>query len=141
MMSRTLGWTHRRFTAALLGLVLLRALIPAGFMLGAEAGHPFEITFCRTYGPAVAPPISRTAGAIAGIDRTDPARSANHGADDSPACPFGCAGPAAPALSPQGLSEEPIARTAVAAVERATLSSVETSRAHRPRGPPALQIA
>ena len=68
----------------ILPLLLLRALIPTGFMLSVEAGS-LQMTFC----PAVVQPAKQMPEHHAGMHHSDAAgdEAASHNEDNAP-CPF-----------------------------------------------------
>jgi hypothetical protein len=106
-----------RVVALLLPLLVLRALIPAGFMVSMVGGAA-ELTFC-------------------GASQHDPAHHGTTRAD--PSCPFAQSSgpaplPALPALA-QSLDS---ARFELPAAVAQTAAPFGPVRQHVPRGPPAL---
>lgn len=116
-------------TRLLLVAVVVRALVPAGFMPAATADGP-GLQYC---GPAAAQ--------LAALDdraSTVPASHElpDHSSGSSDRCPFALTPAAAPVPQfPAAFSLAPVAQTAPE-FNPFVLSSRVDSRAHRPRGPP-----
>ena len=121
----------------ILPLLLLRALIPTGFMLSVDAGN-LQLTFC----PAVTQPAKQLPEHMAhhaGMHHTDAAgdESASHDEDNAP-CPFSLVASAAASDVPY-LHDSAIAPSD----ERFEFISAPTDRVgpvrtDRIRGPPAI---
>ena len=121
----------------ILPLLLLRALIPTGFMLSVDAGS-LQLTFC----PAVTQPAKQAPEHLmhhAGMHHADAAgdESTSHNDDNAP-CPFSLVASAAPSDVPY-VHDSAIAPSD----ERFEFISAPTFRvgpvrADRIRGPPAI---
>ncbi len=102
----------------LLGLLLLRAAVPAGFM--PQDGNPLQLQLCSAGMPGALAPLLGSHG------------HATHGED----CPFGHAPAAGPASDVVSL---PTVTAAQAAVSFESLTAgLRLAQAHRARAPPAI---
>ena len=136
---------HANWWVVLLLLVLLRALIPVGFMPMLGADFSLKLVVCDGDGPlAIAPSISMPMsmdmppgmvmdGSGLSTGSSDP--HPGHGSHGT--CPYGSA-PALGALPSLAMQTPLLIRRALeAALATAQVASVEVSRrAHSPRGPP-----
>ena len=126
-LARTLH-THYWLSALLLGCLVLRAFIPAGYMIDADATAGLQLKLCSGYTVAAAPGDTGTAPAPA------EASDSHHGP-----CPF-----SAPLLAlafALVLSAEAPAASPDAWVEDQALPpTVIVSPSRLPRGPPAHSV-
>jgi hypothetical protein len=101
-------WMQRPWFAALLLIALLfRALVPIGYMLGADADHHFAVVLCPAYDShphADMPGMEHMPGMLHHLDPVQ--HDARHNVDSS--CPFAVAiaGMALVQLAPVTLSAE-----------------------------------
>jgi hypothetical protein len=126
----------------ILPLLLLRALIPTGFMLSVEAGT-LQLTFC----PAVVQPVDQPQVAslehsthhssMHHADAVDDEATA-HNADDSAPCPYSLVASAAPIDVPY--FQDSAAEPSDERFEFISASTVRVGpvRTERIRGPPAI---
>jgi hypothetical protein len=121
---------HRLWwTALLFPCLLLRALIPVGFMPAVGATGAVRMAICRGYEPAARPTQPAAVAPAEGHRTPD-----RHGQG---ICPFG-ASPAHAALPAPGNSLIPVPRPAGPAIPTPTDDFFSVPfRAQAPRGPPA----
>jgi len=113
-------------SSLLLGMLLLRAYVPVGFM--PASGHPFEIELC----PAAS---SMDMPAMPGMEHHHH-HSGSHSNFET--CPFGSAPAAGPISHINFFTPGGPITTDVAGASTPPLPSARLERAHQPRGPPAL---
>ncbi len=113
-----------RISSLLLGLLLLRAYVPIGFM--PASGHPFEIELCSAA-------LSMDMPAMPGMVHHH--HSGSHSKFE--VCPFGSAPSAGPISHIDFFSPAGPIKTDVFGVSTPLLLSARLERAHQPRGPPA----
>jgi len=141
-----IGWGRkrsRRWVALVLPGLLLRALIPLGFMPMFGPGLSVQLMLCEGYAPvpstAAEMPMDMPMDMRAGV----PAQARTGGGfpshQDHSSCPYGASPTLAalPALTHVPLSFEPIAPSPIRAPQVAHLEIAP--RAQSPRGPP-LQV-
>ena len=139
-MRRNPGIQHRRLNVAtcfLLGMLLLRAYVPVGFM--PASGAPFLLQLCPAAGAlpmamSMDPPMDMSKG----MDMPMGVGHGSHQHSHFDQCPFGSA-PAAGPLS-QFLVFEPagLAPPFIPVDFQSAGPRQRPQRAHPPRGPPAL---
>jgi hypothetical protein len=112
-------------TSLLLGLMLLRAYVPVGFM--PASGHPFQIEICSAA-------ISMEMPAMPGMPGHHHHHSGSHSNFES--CPFGSAPAAGPISEMDFVSPVGPIKTDVFSAFWPLLAGARFERAHQPRGPP-----
>jgi hypothetical protein len=148
----------RWWVAFLLPGLLLRALIPVGFMPMMGPDHGIRLALCESYAPVpwttpsmamdmpadmpMDMPMDAPKGAATDAPGHAHADHATHPADHSPAhqgqgnCPYGSS-PALGALPTLAVLAEPVQRSPDAALASSQIRYFEVSpRAQSPRGPP-----
>lgn len=137
---------NRRFakllTLWIVPLLLARALIPAGFMLAADA-NGLSLVFCSgsmSLAPAAQDPHAGHAGHIAHAEHHDPhsGHESSGMQHESGPCPFSLAASAALADITSSTDVAFVVATTVVAVPSSPAVSAGPLRADRIRGPPAL---
>jgi len=107
-------------TGILLGMLLFRAYVPAGFM--PASGTPFLLELC---------PAASSMQMPAHHHHTDSHTHFEH-------CPFGSAPAAGPASHPISLEVAEQIASQIAVTFESFRLGVQLPRAHQPRGPPSL---
>jgi len=102
----------------LLGLLLLRAHAPAGFM--PMAGNPLQLQLCSAGMPGALAPLLHTPG------------HALHGED----CPFGHSPAGGPLTAVVAYAPPPLAATLAPTAAASLVPLLRPARAHRARAPP-----
>jgi hypothetical protein len=148
--------TRKVFASLVLGLLLLRAYVPTGFM--PASGQPFLLELCPAAGPM---PMIDARDDMAGMDVTGmnmaampgmamagmPAhhhhQSGSHGDHAGThagfdTCPFGSAPAAGPLSTFDFFQPATVDRPECTSVPDSPRFAARCARAHRPRGPPAL---
>jgi hypothetical protein len=116
--------TRTLISGLLLGMLLLRAYVPVGFM--PASGRPFEIEICSAA-------LSMDMPAMPGMAHHH--HSGSHSSLE--VCPFGSAPSAGPISHIDFFSPAGPIKTDVFGVFTPFLLSARLERAHQPRGPPA----
>ena len=129
---------HRRWVAIVLPGLLLRALIPVGFMPMFGPGFQVQLALCEGYAPiaSTAMDMSKDMPMDMSMGAPDPGGLDPHSHQDHSACPFG-ASPALAALP--ALTDVPIAlqSSAQSLISTPQVANFEiVARAQTPRGPP-----
>ncbi len=110
-------------SSLLLGLLLLRAYVPVGFM--PASGHPFQIELCSAA-------LSVDMSAMPGMAHHH--HSGSH--SNFEVCPFGTAPASGPISHIDFFSPAGPIKTDIFGVSTPPLLSERLERAHQPRGPP-----
>jgi hypothetical protein len=119
-------------SSLLLGMLLLRAYVPVGFM--PASGHPFEIQLC-----SAALSMDMPAMPAMAHHHHSGQHSGSHSGSHSnfEACPFGSAPAAGPISHIDFFAPTGPIKTDVFGIFTPILLSARLERAHQPRGPPA----
>jgi hypothetical protein len=136
-----MSWTTlkrtRRLTAWLLGMFLLRSLIPVGFMPMVGPGHSVQLVLCDGYGPVPSVPRAQSMDMAVSMDpHMDMSQPGHATHQDHGTCLFG----SSPALgAPLTVAAKPaveLKSTAIPAPSAQVMHYLVPYRAQSARGPP-----